>query len=42
MDICKKAMAIAADMCVYTNSNFVCDQLPENERSEAAEPVLSK
>lgn len=27
MQICEKAMAIAADMCVYTNSHFVKDSL---------------
>lgn len=29
MEVCLRSMRIAADMCVYTNSNFVCDQLPE-------------
>lgn len=28
MEIAEKAMAIAADMCVYTNDNFVKDSLP--------------
>lgn len=28
MAICEKAMKIAAEMCVYTNSNFVKDALP--------------
>jgi len=28
MAIAERAMAIAADMCVYTNTNFVRDQLP--------------
>jgi len=36
MEICLRSMAIAAEMCVYTNSNFVCDQLPLPEAAEAA------
>lgn len=39
MDICKKAMTIAADMCVYTNGNFVCDQLPDTEGVKPAPPL---
>lgn len=31
MQICEKAMKIAADMCIYTNDNFVKDQLPDEE-----------
>ena len=28
-EICKRAMTIAAEMCVYTNANFVTDALPD-------------
>ena len=28
MDIARKSMNIAADMCVYTNHNFVEDTIP--------------
>ena len=34
MAIAEKAMKIAADMCVYTNSNFVRDSLEYSEDSE--------
>lgn len=36
MEICEKAMLIAADMCVYTNTNFVKDQLPDIVESESS------
>ena len=29
-DIARKAMAIAADICVYTNNNLVVESLPSN------------
>ncbi|MFZ1107900.1 MAG: ATP-dependent protease subunit HslV [Rhodomicrobium sp.] len=29
-DIAKKAMAIAADICVYTNNNIILESLPSN------------
>lgn len=32
MQIAEKAMNIAADMCVYTNHQFVKDQIPEPKK----------
>ncbi len=29
-DIARKSMAIAADICVYTNNNLVVESLPSN------------
>jgi len=33
-DIAKKAMTIAADICVYTNHNFVMEVLADEEKKE--------
>jgi ATP-dependent HslUV protease, peptidase subunit HslV len=27
-DICRKAMAVAAEMCVYTNTEFLVETIP--------------
>lgn len=38
MEIAEKAMGIAADLCVYTNDNFVKELLPLPEgESEASD-----
>mmetsp|Transcript_4796 Transcript_4796/g.5194 ORF Transcript_4796/g.5194 Transcript_4796/m.5194 type:complete len:178 (-) Transcript_4796:26-559(-) len=31
-EICKKAMTIAADMCVYTNHNFITETLKKEDK----------
>ena len=33
----RKAMGIAADMCVYTNTNFVCETLTAEPLEDAPE-----
>jgi len=33
-EIAEKAMAVAADMCVYTNNNFLTMTLKSNEKGE--------
>jgi len=35
MDIALKAMNIAADICIYTNSNFTIECIPEEEGDES-------
>jgi ATP-dependent HslUV protease subunit HslV len=33
-DICKRAMKIAADICIYTNENITLKSLPEQDTNE--------
>ncbi|CDJ38545.1 heat shock protein hslv, putative [Eimeria tenella] len=35
--ICEKAMKVAADMCCYTNHNFIYETLP-NTANQASQP----
>lgn len=43
MEIAERAMKIAADICVYTNHNFVKDQLPDvaDDRTESDKTIGS-
>jgi ATP-dependent HslUV protease subunit HslV len=41
MAIAEKAMRIAADICVYTNTNFVKDQLESTPRDYSSKQTLS-
>jgi len=41
MAIAEKAMRIAADMCVYTNNNFVRDSLDARAPADAPAPHRS-
>ena len=33
-EIAKKSMTVAADMCVYTNHNFIVEKLVAKEKGE--------
>ena len=33
-DVAKKAIGVAADMCIYTHHNFVCETMPAKEKEE--------
>jgi ATP-dependent HslUV protease subunit HslV len=41
LDIADRAMRIAADMCVYTNTNFVVDAIPGLSDEEKAKVIAS-
>lgn len=38
-DICRKAMTIAADTCVYTNHNFIIESIGPNDDAGGDEPA---
>lgn len=40
MEIAERAMKIAAEMCVYTNTNFVKDQLDTEDPAAPEKPLL--